>query len=165
MPAEHQGGGREPELRRGPEWAACKRSELCLFLRLCGTRKRCSYSSCLLVKSAPESVVCTRIALPYRKTGTVCSNATQNCISDICPWDRSLQPGRHRNSNNAPGLPCRPCGAFSVRDDPSRLAARPAAVSAPCPFFLVFPASRHPDSRGDRTCDPQTPPSVSRNGL
>ena len=56
--------------------------------------------------------------------------------------------------------------ACEALDGPLPRAIRPAAVCALAYFsFRVSRVSRHLDSRGARTCDPQTPPSVSLDRL
>ena len=165
MPAARPAGGQAQELRRVLGQVACTRSGPYLSQPLCGTRKRCIRSSYPSGKSAPVWAVCTRTAHRCRNSGTACSNATRSYTSDIFQRDQSQPRALLHNSSSALALPCPPSSVCEGQGDPWRHVVRPAAASVPCPFFRVFPAFRHHDSRGDRTCDPQTPPSVSRNGL
>jgi hypothetical protein len=153
------------DFRQALEQAACTKSAPYLSPPSSEIRKSCTRSSYLSEKSSPELTACIRTVRRYRKTGTVCNNAVQNCTSDISRWDRIRPQAPRRNLNSALVLPFPPSSVSADPNDPWLRAGRPAAASAPYLFFRVFPASRHHDSRGDRTCDPQTPPSVSRTGL
>src|SRR6516165_5371003 len=129
-------------------------------------RRNCTRSLHLSEKCVPAPVACTRIERPSQRSGTVCNNGVRRRILDTSRWGQIPPPARRRSSRNALSLPFPPSGACAAPGDRWLLAGRPAVVCDPvCLFFRVFLVSRHHDSRGDRTCDPQTPPSVSLNGL
>jgi len=154
------------EPRRALAPAAYKKLAQYLSLPLCETHRACNRFFRLSGKYARGWSACTQTALPNRRSGTVYSNEAQNRTLDICRQDQSLIPTPRRNSRNAPGLPFQPCAACAAQGDPRGLVV-PLAVACGLayPSFRAFPASLLHDNHGDRTCDPQTPPSVSLNGL
>ena len=131
--------------------------------RWCGTHKTCNCSLRPSVKLAQELAACIQTAPPNRRTGTVCNSAAQNCISGTVLADRTPPPELPRNSRSVPASPSRPFVACEVPGDRWPRVARPAAACGPS--SRVFLVSRHHDSRGVRTCDPQTPPSGIPGGL
>jgi hypothetical protein len=153
------------EIQQAPGQAAYKKWERYLSRLWSETRKTCNRSSCLSEKSSPESVACTQTVRQCQKTGTAYNSAVQNCISDISRRDRIQPQGPRHNSSSAPVLLFPPSSACVDQGDPSHLEVRLAGACDLYLFFRVFLVFRHHDSRGDRTCDPQTPPSVSRTGL
>jgi len=148
-----------------PGRAACKKWAPYLSPRWFETRKTCNRFSCPSAKSLRVWAAYTRIAHRCQRSDTACNNAVRNCTSDISRQDRNQLRGPRHSSNNARVLPSPPSSACAGRGGPSLLEGRPAAACDLGLSFRVFLVSRHHDSRGDRTCDPQTPPSVSRSGL
>ena len=133
------------------------------FPRSCGIRRRCRNSSRLWARCAREWAGCTRTARRNRRSGTACSSATRTGTWDTCPWDRSPARAPRHNSSIARASRCRPCAGCAGRIDRRRAARRRAACGrAICPFFRAF---LRRGNRGDRTFDPQTPPSVRLDGL
>ena len=152
--------------RLAPAWAACRTSAPYPSPPWFEIRKNCTRSLHLSEKCALAPVVCTQTVPPSQRSDTVCNNAVRLRTSDTSRWGQTPPQARRRSSRNALSLPSPPSEASVALGGRSLLAGRPGVVCDPvCLFFRAFLVFRHHDSRGDRTCDPQTPPSVSLNGL
>ena len=162
MPVSHRAALTVWELPREPGRAACRMSAPCPSQRWSEIRRTCIRSSRPWGRCAPVWVACTQTERRYRRSGTVYSNEARSCIWDTFHSGRIPPPAPHHNLNSAPGSLCRPCVGCADRDDPSRLEGPLVVASGPGLSSRVFPASPRHDSRGGHTCDPQTPPSVSR---
>lgn len=140
-------------------WAAAPACSKFLFPAAPGSKKTCSRSAYLSVKSSLESAGCIQSGWKDRSVRTAYRNANRICTSDIAPASRSNSPGslHTRRIAKPSAFP-----AYSADVGQRYCRAEPPALASPSSFAARSP---NPGTRAAGICDrtkipPETPHSA-----